>query len=180
MATINIQDCKIGFTDQFFFDTNIWLLLYATLADFQAKEQRLYTNFFQTLLQKETPIFVTSMVVSEFSNVILRRDYNQWVSVNKLVNQDFKRNFVGTKTYEESVTTITIAINKILKLPNVILVGDNFNAIDKEAILNSFKVIDFNDSYYVQLAIMNKYKIVTHDKDFQTLNTEIDVITANI
>lgn len=180
MATINIKDCKIGFTDQFFFDTNIWLLLYATLADYQAKEQRLYTKFFENLLQQESPIFLTAMVISEFSNVILRRDYNQWVSTNRFVNQDFKRNFVGTKTYEESVNVITVAVNKILKLPNVVLVGDNFNAIDKEAVLNNFKFIDFNDSYYSQLAIMNKYKIVTHDKDFQALNTKIDIITANL
>jgi hypothetical protein len=62
MATINIQEYKIGFTDQFFFDTNVWLLLYGTLAGFQAKEQKLYTNFFQDLLQKDTPIFLTAMV----------------------------------------------------------------------------------------------------------------------
>lgn len=180
MATINIQEYKIGFTDQFFFDTNVWLLLYGTLAGFQAKEQKLYTNFFQDLLQKDTPIFLTAMVISEFSNVLLRRDYNQWVSTNKLVNQDFKRDFVGTKAYQESVATITIAVNKIIKLPNIILVGDNFNAIDKEAILNNFKLIDFNDSYYAQLAILNKYKVVTHDSDFQALDSKIDILTANL
>lgn len=180
MATINIRDYNIGFTDQIFFDTNIWLLLYGTLADFQAKEQRVYTNFFQILLQKETPIFVTGMVISEFSNVLLRRDYNQWVSTNKLVNQDFKKNFVGTRNYEESVAIITVALNKILNLPNVILVGDNFNAIDKNSILDNFRHVDFNDSYFTELAILNKYKIVTHDKDFQILGHRVDILTANL
>lgn len=180
MATIKIQNFKIGFTDKLFFDTNIWLLLYGTIADFQAKEQKFYTNFFETSLQKGTPIFLTTMVISEFSNVLLRRDFKQWVSINKLTNQDFKKNFVGTTTYRESVETITFALNKILKLPNIVLVGDNFNAINKVEILNNFKFIDFNDSYFAQLAFMNNYKIVTHDKDFQMLDKHIDIITANI
>jgi predicted nucleic acid-binding protein len=180
MATINIENYKVSFTDQIFLDTNIRLLLFGTFAGFQAKEQRLYAIFFENLLQKQTPVFITSMVVSEFSNVLLRRDFNQWVSTNKLVNQDFKKNFVGTTSYKESVSTITVTLNKILNLPNVVLVGDNFNAIDKNSILNNFKHIDFNDSYYIELAILNKYKIVTHDKDFQSVDVKIDVLTANL
>lgn len=178
MATIKLNNYQIGFTDQFFFDTNIWLLLYGTVADFQKKDQNQYTSFFETLIQKESPIFLTSMVISEFSNVLLRRDFNQWVSTNKLVNQDFKKNFVGTKDYKDSVETISISIRKILKLPNIILVGDDFNAIDKEEVLNNFKLVDFNDAYYAQLAILKKYKIVTNDTDFQRLSSKIDIITT--
>lgn len=180
MATIKLGDYKIGFTDQFFFDTNVWLLLYGTVANFQAKDQNQYANFFQSLIQKDAPIFLTSMVISEFSNVLLRRDFNQWVSNNKLVNQDFKANFVGTSDYVNSVETISISIKKILKLPNIFLVGDNFNAIDKDEILKNFKVVDFNDAYYTQLAVLNNYKVVTNDKDFQRLNTNIDIITTKI
>jgi len=178
MAAINIKDYKIGFTDQIFFDTNIWLLLYGTMANYQAKEQRLYTDFFQTLLQKATPIFLTSMVISEFANVLLRRDFNQWMSTEKLSDKDFKKDFVGTEKYGETVSIIAVAINKILKLPNIAVVGDNFNAIDKEAILENFKRIDFNDSYYAELAYMKKYKIVTNDKDFINISSKIDIISA--
>lgn len=38
MATINPKELKIGFSDQFFFDTNIWLLLFGTVADFESKD----------------------------------------------------------------------------------------------------------------------------------------------
>ncbi|WP_298148505.1 PIN domain-containing protein [Flavobacterium sp.] len=180
MATINIKDYKIGFTDQIFFDTNIWLLLYGTMANYQAKEQKIYTDFFQTLLQKATPIFLTSMVISEFANVILRRDFNQWISTEKLSNKDFKKDFVGTAKYEETISIIAVAVNKILKLPNIVIVGDDFNAINKEAILENFKLVDFNDSYYAELAYMNKYKVVTNDKDFIKMSSKIDIISAQV
>jgi len=179
MAAINIKHYKIGFSDQIFFDTNIWILLYATIANYQKNEQKIYTDFFQTLLQKATPIFLTSMVISEFANVILRRDFNQWLSTENLSGKDFKKDFVGTEKYGETVSVISVTINNILKLPNIAVVGDNFNAIDNSAILENFKLIDFNDSYYAELAYMNKYKIVTNDKDFLKISAKVDIISAH-
>jgi predicted nucleic acid-binding protein len=178
MGTIKLKQYEIGYKDQFFFDTNIWLLLYGTVADFQADDQSQYAKFLEKLLTRDLPIYITSMVVSEFANVLLRRDYNQWISTNNLVGMHFKKDFVGTKEYENSVETITISINKIFKLPNISIVGDNFNAIDKSSVLEDFKIVDFNDSYFVQLAILNNYKIVTNDKDFQKMEDNIDVITT--
>jgi predicted nucleic acid-binding protein len=178
MATIKLKEYEIGYKDQFFFDTNIWLLLYGTVANFQAVDQGQYTKFLEKLLTRDSPIFITSMVISEFANVLLRKDFNQWVSTNNFFGKDFKKDFVGIKEYENSVETITILINKILKLPNIFIVGDNFNAIDKSEVLNNFKIVDFNDSYFTQLAILNNYKIVTNDKDFQKLESKIDVITT--
>ena len=178
MATINPQELKIGFSDQFFFDTNIWLLLFGTVADFESKNQRTYSKLLEELISKDKPIFVSSIIISEFANVLLRRDFNQWVSTNKLVNQDFKKHFVGTNTYKDSVVSITSSINKILKLPNIIKVSDSFHSLKTENILESFKVVDFNDSYINELAIENKYKVVTNDKDFQKLDSKIDIITT--
>lgn len=110
--------------------------------------------------------------------MLLRRDFNQWVSTNKLVSQDFKKHFVGTNTYKDSVASITSSINKILKLPNIIKVSDSFHNLKTDNILEGFKVVDFNDSYINELAIENKYKGVTNDKDFQKLDSKIDIITT--
>ncbi len=180
MATIKLKEFEVGYTDQFFFDTNIWLLLYGTVAGFQANDQSQYAKLLEKLITRDSPIYITSMVISEFANVLLRRDYTQWLTNNKFVNKDFKKDFVGSSEYENSVETVTISINKIFKLPNLVIVGDNFNAIDKIAILKNFKIVDFNDAYYAQLAIMNKYKVVTNDKDFQKLNLNIDIITTQV
>jgi len=180
MATTKLSDYKIGFTDQFFFDTNVWLLLFGTVADYQKKDQQQYSKLLEELLTKDKPIFLTSMILSEFSNVILRRDFNQWVDNNSLVGQNFKRDFVGTQTYKTSVASITIAINKILKLPIVTLVGDNFNAVSKAAILEDFKAVDFNDAYIAELSSIYNYKIVTNDGDFKLLSAKVDIITTQV
>ena len=180
MATIKLRDFEVGYTDQFFFDTNIWLLLYGTVAGFQANDQSQYAKLLEKLITRDSPIYITSMVISEFANVLLRRYFNQWITNNKFVDKDFKRDFVGIKEYENSVETITISINKIFKLPNLVIVGDNFNAIDKAAILNNFKIVDFNDAYNAQLANLNNYKVVTNDKDFQKIDSNIDVITTKL
>jgi predicted nucleic acid-binding protein len=180
MATIKAQDLQIGFTDQFFFDTNIWILLFGTVGDFQNKDQKIYSKLLENLITKDKPIFIASVIISEFANVLLRRDYAQWVSVENVLNSKYKNDFVGTKSYEDSVNTITNSINKILKLPNVQAVPDSFHCIDKEAILDNFKIVDFNDAYIFELSKMNNYKIVTNDKDFQKLDSKIDIITTQI
>ena len=96
------------------------------------------------------------------------------------MNQDFKKNFVGTNEYKSSVNSISHSINKILKLPNIFRVSDGFHNLRMNNILESFKVVDFNDSYINELCIENKYKVVTNDKDFQKLYSKIDIITSQV
>lgn len=180
MATIKVQDLKIGYTDQFFFDTNIWLLLFGTIANFQINDQKIYSKLLEDLITKDKPIFISSTVISEYANVLLRRDYEQWVSTEKVINVKFKIDFVGTKRYEDSVNTITKSISKILKLPNIQPISDSFHCINIEKIFNNFKIVDLNDAYIFELANQNNYRIVTNDKDFQKLDSKIDIITSQI
>jgi predicted nucleic acid-binding protein len=180
MATTNVKDLKIGFLDQFFFDTNVWLLLFGTVADFESKDQKAYSKLLEELITRDKPIFITSTIISEFANVLLRRDYNQWKLTDNSINQDFKKHFVGTNTYRNSVISITNSINRILKLPNLFRVSDSFHNLKINNILESFKLVDFNDSYINELCIENKYKVVTNDKDFQKLDSKIDIITTQI
>ncbi|WP_031456322.1 hypothetical protein [Flavobacterium chungangense] len=129
------------------------------------------------------------MITYEFASILLKRDFKQWKSNNNLINKKFKKDFVGSKEYENSVATITASINKIYQLPNLVILEDVFNPIDKDAILNNFKIIDFNNSYHDDLivrskyslitsAILNKFKIVTNSKDFQQFDSNIDIITT--
>ncbi|WP_194140134.1 type II toxin-antitoxin system VapC family toxin [Flavobacterium hungaricum] len=180
MATIKLQDFKIGFSDQFFFDTNIWLLLFGTVADFQSKDQKVYSKLLEELIIKDKPIYISSTVISEYANVLLRRDYDQWISIKKMVNAKFKVDFVGSEAYKNSVDVITKSINKILKLPNIQPVSDSFHCINVNNIIENLKIVDFNDSYMLELSTLNNYKIVTNDKDFQKINTKIDIITSQI
>jgi len=177
MESISPSDYKVTFTDRFFFDTNIWLLLYGTIAHFQEKDQKQYSRFFANILERENPIYITSLVLSEFANVLLRKDFNQWVSINGLVNQDFKRDFVGTSEYTYSVEIVSVLINKILALPNILRISDDFTAIDISSILKQFKIIDYNDSYFLEMAESKELVVVTNDSDLLKIDSNITVIS---
>lgn len=180
MVIVKPQDYKIGFSDQFFFDTNIWILLFGTVADVETKEQKVYSKFLEDLLTKDKPIFITSGVISEFSNVLLRRDYNQWAPKSGFPNPKFKDNYVGSSEYKNSVQSINSLVKNILSLPNVVKIPDDFNAIDTENVLNTFFIVDYNDSYIAELSLMKNFKIVTNDKDFQKLAINMTIITTQL
>ena len=180
MALTNIKDLKIGFNDQFFFDTNIWILLFATVADYQINDQKAYSKLLENLITNDKPIYITSMVVSEFSNVLLRRDYNHWLKTNKVLENDFKKNYVGTRFYKDSALKIANTISKILSLKIVTKTPDNFNSVNIDNILKNFQSIDFNDAFINEFVIEKKLKLVTNNKDFQKINSDIDIITTKI
>lgn len=181
MAKINRpKDYKYNFNSQFFFDTNVWLLLFAAMGDYSIKDQTSYSCFLDELIRKDNPIFITSMVLSEFSNVILRRNFKQWVDRNNYINKDFKKDYIGSNDYTNSVDTIGASISKILKLPNVHKVGDDFNSIEVSSIITDLSIVDFNDSYIYQLSVKNNYTVVTNDRDFQKLPLKTDIVTEKI
>lgn len=177
MATINIENYKIGYTDQFFFDTNVWLLLFGNLANYKPKDQREYSKLFKESLQRDIPIFISSMVLSEFANVLLRIDFKQW-KTKFSEPKDFKKDFGLTPEYKNSVQNTKGLLKSILELPNIHLISDSFNGINKENILSDFDIVDFNDAYIIELARSNNYKLVSNDKDFQKLDSKIEIITT--
>ena len=151
MEIIKPQDCSISFTDEFFFDTNIWIILFASIANVEENDQRIYSKFLEDIISRQNPIYITSNIISEFSNVLLRRDFNQWKLNSGHINPKFKEHFIPTKNYKNSVEFITASLNKIFSLPNVIKIPDNFNSVNLDKVLEDFKLIDFNDSYIVQI-----------------------------
>jgi len=180
MVATNIHNYKIGFSDQFFFDTNIWILLFGTIANYEKRDQQAYSKFFEELMTRDKGIHITSMVISEFSNVLLRKSFKQWSSISQNVGKDFKKDYVGTSDYKSNVETILILIKKILSLPNVIKAPDNLNAVDIGNIEQNFQIADFNDSYFLELARLNNYKIVTNDRDFQKMHGDIQIVTTQV
>lgn len=177
MAKINVREYSPKSIDSFFFDTNVWLLLFGDIADFQKKAQKNYSALFQTILDRDYTIFLTSNVISEFANVLLRRAFNEWQSLTHNIGKDFKKDFVGSATYIDQVELITILIRKINNLPCTEKIPDNFNAINLNKILNTFKVIDFNDCYIAEICQLKGLKLVTNDRDFFNLQDDLDVIS---
>lgn len=180
MADVHkISDYTPKFTDTFFFDTNVWIYLFCPIANNREREQKAYSKFYKQLIQGDKGIFVNSLVLSEFANRYLRIDFNLWKEDNKQYSADYKRDFVGTDRFMETVEDIKQAIKIILSKSE--RMTDNFNSISIDNLFSEFGTSDFNDSYYIELARMNNWKIVTHDADFFKNNSvQVEVITANI
>lgn len=171
---INKYQPKSG--DCFYFDNNVWIYIFGALGNYNKDLQKTYSRFLNETLTARATIFINSMILSEFSNRILRFNYEEWKKKSWIDSPDYKRDFIGTQIYKDTVDEITIHINKILKITE--RGSDNFNAINVPNVLAHLKFIDFNDSYMIEMAALNRWKIVTDDGDFvKYQGHSVDIIT---
>ncbi len=171
MEKIKPSELKLNFSSELFFDTNVWLFLFGQLAGHKKDRQKEYSILFENALQKNCSIHITSMIISEFANVILRDEFRKWSRNNKQVNPKYKDDFVGTETYKEKVKTVTAQLNKILSLPNIIKQPDSFNSISLDKIFTNFGLADFNDAYINEVVNSKSLILVTDDGDFEDIFT---------
>jgi len=164
-------------SDIFFFDNNVWMYLFCPLGNYEFKRQKHYSVFLQDIQASRGSIFINSMVLSEFANRYLRMDFEQWKKKTNNYSAEYKKNFVGSSRYLETVEEIKSQINQIIRC--CLKTSDDFNAINLNNVFQHFKYIDFNDSYYIELATRSNWKIVSDDHDFlnyQNHNIEIVAI----
>ena len=95
-----------------------------------------------------------------------------------VVKTNFKKDFVGTPTYNETVEDIKYAMKQILAI--TLKCSDEFNSINFDSVVTQFGKADFNDAYYSILAEKKSWKIVTDDGDFDKLSVSaLTIITDN-
>lgn len=177
-SVIDIQKYQPRFNDILFFDNNVWMFLFCPLASYEKKKQRAYADLLKNAELSKAAIFINALVISEFCNQWLRIEFKSW-SKNFPDTKDYKRDFIHTAVFKSAVLDVKDALKKISDISE--RASDNFNAIDLRHLLLEFGNSDFNDSYYLELAHLNKWKIVTDDADFfKNSSYDIDIITANI
>lgn len=167
-------------TDVFFFDNNVWMYLFCPIVNYEKSKQTKYASFFSKVNSANSCIWINSLILSEFCNAWLRIVYINWKkkAVNAL-NNDYKKDFVCSKAYNESIQEIKLTLQSILK--KVERATDDFNAVNLDHIFSELENCDFNDSYYLELASKNKWKIVTDDAElFKNNKLKVEIITANI
>ncbi|PIB34875.1 hypothetical protein BFP72_05400 [Reichenbachiella sp. 5M10] len=76
----------------------------------------------------------------------------------------YKRDYVGTSRYKETAEEIRDATDRILSIADPI--SDEFESIELDHVFERTTEIDFNDSYYIELATEQDLVIVTDDQDF--------------
>ena len=163
-------------SDIFFFDNNVWMYLYCPLGNFNIKKQKRFSAFLQSINSVKSTIYINSLILSEFTNRYLRIDFEFWKKITKKYTANFKNNYIGTDRYKDTVKEIQRNVSQILKLCTKS--SDNFNAVDLNKIFEHLQHIDFNDSYYLELARLDNLKIVTDDTDFiNHKNHKVDIIT---
>lgn len=178
MATniIDITKYSPKGSDVFFFDNNIWMYLFCPLGNYNIKRQRNYSSFLQSIETSHSAIFINSLILSEFTNRYLRMDFELWKNEEGFHDANFKKHYIGNDRYQDTVTEIKRQVKQIIALCEKS--SDNFNAVDLDNILKHLTYIDFNDSYYLELANISGWKIVTDDSDFSTYEDhDIEIIT---
>lgn len=179
----NIRNFNVKSDDEFFFDTNVWIFLFAPIANWQKKKQQVYANLLRDIQTARATININSMVLSEYINTCLRMNFKQWKDTSRFVPQypnttiDFKRDYRGTQHCKNALETIKLYVEDILSFTEKR--PDDFNSIDVTSLVMN-TASDFNDSYHVEFCKLNNLKIVSDDKDIVNTKTNIVVITDNI
>lgn len=179
----NVKNFIVHSDDEFFFDANVWIFLFAPIANWKKSKQKVYANFLKDIQTARATININSMVISEYINACLRMNFKQWKDTSHFVPQypntiiDFKRDYRGTEHCKNALETIKFYVEDILSFTEKR--PDDFNAIDISSLVEN-TASDFNDSYHVAFCELNNFKIVTDDKDIVETKSNIVVITDNV
>lgn len=177
MAIINkATDYHAKSDDLFFFDTNIWMFLFAPIAEIESKKQNIYGTLLKDIQSANAKIKISSLIISEFINASLKLCFRQWQDANNNYKTTYKKDFKGTEEYYDAVEDAKNNAISILKITNKI--PDGFLSVDIEKIFSDIEDKDFNDAYYLEICKINKLKLVTDDIDLLSSGDyNIEIIT---
>lgn len=173
ISKIGTYDVKSG--ESYFFDNNVWMLLFSPIANSREQSQRKYSNLLSEIQSRGGMIFISSLVLSEYINRNLRLSFKIWKDKTGNFNADYKRDYRPTQEYRDDVKAVESQVQDILKI--TVRRPDDFNALDIERILKDMSDSDFNDEYYIQLCKLGNLKLVTDDSDMLKTSYDIEIIT---
>ena len=157
--------------EKVFIDTNILIYLFSPgFVSSNEKYIEQYSEILDILLQNDAKLYISSVVVSEFINRILRIDYEK----NKDVYPNFKQDYRKSEKYKETLRLILKELKKILKISNKI--NDAFD--DFDLLLwyqrDTNQNLDFNDLQIAFIVENNNLKLLSNDSDFDNfgINTK--------
>lgn len=177
MATCKISNYTVGPTEEFFFDTNIWMFLFAPLAGAKQNKQKAYSKLLGDIISRKATIWINSQVVAEYINCCLRMEFDVWKRNPENSSATFKHDFRQTEEYKSTLGDVKSQISLILQKSTRI--PDDFHAIDIDEIISSMGTsLDYGDAVIVDLCKRKNYKLVTDDRDMTNSEFSFDIITA--
>lgn len=177
MATCKISKYTVGPTEDFFFDTNIWMFIFAPIAGSQPNKQKIYSAFFREIISRGATIWINSQVVAEYINRCLHMEFDQWKERTGNLGAKFKKDFRSTPEYKialnDAKSNISVILQKSERHP------DDFNSIKIDSIIASMgSSCDYGDAIIVDLCKRKNFKLVTDDSDITNTTHSFTVVTA--
>ena len=177
MATINISNYEVGSDEEFFFDTNVWMFLFAPLAGAKRSKQQAYSKLLGDIVSRGATIWINSQVVAEYINRCLRMEFEVWRKDPQNCFATFKKDFRQTEDYKLTLRDTKSQVSAILQKAS--RYPDDFHTVDVDAIISSMgSSLDYGDAVIVDLCKRKKYKLVTDDSDMTKANLSFTIITA--
>ena len=162
--------------ESYFFDNNVWMLLFSPIANSRLQSQRKYSKLLSEIRSRGGMIFISSLILSEYVNSNLRFSFNLWKKTSGNVMADYKKDYRPTQEYRDEVAAVELQVREILKITE--RKPDDFNAISIDGVLKKMANSDFNDEYYIRLCELNNLKLVTDDTDILSTQRNVEIITA--
>lgn len=177
MVVTRVDKHTVSPNNSYFFDTNVWIFIYGPIAGTDKKKQSVYSSLLKDIQSRNAAIFVSSLVLSEYINAVLRMGFAQWKRVTGNRNADFKRDYRSTEDYKVTLEDAVLQVEEILKV--CIKRPDDFHIININSVLASMNQdADYNDAYYIKDCEKQNMKFVSDDSDIQKVNGAITLITA--
>ncbi len=178
MKKIKIDDYTVSPTESFLFDTNVWLFIYGPIASSEIKKQKKYSSLLSDILSRKAGLYITSLVVAEYINRVLRIGFEQWrrEDYENRKNALFKQDYRKTEHYDSVLKDAIAQMTEILQCAKQH--PDDFHRIDMNQMLNRLnKDCDYNDAYLVKCCELSNFKFVSDDKDIAAADSKITLIT---
>lgn len=177
MATIKVKEWQVCTQQSYMFDTNIWLYIFGPIAGSERDAQRKYSDLLYDIQNRESTIFITSLILAEYINAALRICFSNWKRENGVSNADYKRDYRPTNHYRDSLEDVKSQVHDILQITT--RRNDDFQTMTFNALIPYLdRDCDYNDAYILKYCMKNKFSLVTDDKDIAKQNiNETTIIT---
>ena len=177
MATYKISNYTVSPNEEFFFDTNIWMFIFAPLAGSKPHKQKAYSKLLGEIVSRGATIWINSQVIAEYINRCLRMEFEEWKKRSQRYAANFKNDFRSTADYastlQDTKSQVSAILQKATRYP------DDFHTIDVDAIISSMGTsLDYGDAVIVDLCKRRNFKLVTDDGDMTKTEFSFKVITA--
>lgn len=133
-----------------------------------------YDKIFENLLESNGKISLTDNVISEFIHRYCKLAYKDYIESQKLDSSNFqyKRDFQQTQTFNMYFEIALTSIQEFLDSGIELLCIEEEHV--KKALIDT-RMKDFNDNLLLNIAESQNMGILTHDRDFLNITTEISV-----